>query len=120
MAGEWGVGVYAPNTLSQWTYYKTSSADSVPAGIVAFNRGGLIEVWYGKSELGQAGRLVLARGFTIVNHSTVSLAIPAGNPWGVTVSADQHVWLADTANNLLYELTPPYVYQLYSPSLVRQ
>ncbi len=114
------VGVYAPNTLTQWEYYSSSSTESAPAGIVAFDRGGLIEVWYGESNTGLVGRLGLARGFSAVRRNTVPLATPAGNPWGVTVASDQHIWLADTANHLLYELTPPYVYQLYSPVMARQ
>jgi len=114
------VGVYAPNTLTRWEYYSSSSSTSAPAGIVTFEREGLIEVWYGENSTGLAGRLGLVQGFSAVRRNTVPLATPAGNPWGVTVAADQHIWLADTANNLLYELTPPYVYQLYSPSTARQ
>ena len=109
------VGRYSPTTVSSWIWYNTPTSDSRPAKLIVFDSTDRREVWVTESATGTAGRIQLLNGFEVVKREPAHLANPAGEPWGITLTPNQHIWIADAGRNMLYELTPPYIYNLYFP-----
>jgi streptogramin lyase len=100
------VGRYAPGTLGLWAWYATTGPNSGPSGITTFVANGAREVWFAEGQAGNAGRLQIMRGFALLRSEWAPL--DGGQPAGITVDADRHIWVADAARNVIYEVTPPY------------
>lgn len=108
------VGRFTPTTVSIWVWFDTPSPDSGPAGLLTFkDEAGALQLWLTESNIGSIGRLQIANGFEITNREKVGPNTPAGSTWGIIRTADQHIWVADTGRNLLYELTNPYIHRVY-------
>lgn len=107
------VGRYNPTTVSSWIWYNTPTRNSRPAKVIVFDSTDRREVWVTESAVGSVGRIQLLNGFEVVKREAVQLATPAGEPWGIILTPDQHIWVADSGRNMLFELSPPYIYNLY-------
>jgi virginiamycin B lyase len=117
------VGRYAPGTLGQWGWFNTPTANSGPAGIVTFVDGATREVWFAESQSATAGRIQTFSGFSVRKRESIPLARTApttSRPWGITVDSNRHIWVADLGRNLVYELTPPYIYRIYLATVFGQ
>jgi streptogramin lyase len=119
------VGRYTPTTVSTWIWFNTPSynpetpyIETGPAGVLVFdNAQGIRQVWVTESELGSAGRIEIVNSFQVANRERLALATPPGAPWGIILAPDEHIWIADTSRNVLYEVTEPYIYRLYAASI---
>lgn len=105
--GSGAVGRYAPGTVSQWAWYSASAPDSAPTGIATFDTPAGREVWFAESAIGAVGRL-MTTGFRLDRSETFPVAVDEpSRPWGVVVDSDQHIWIADTQRNVIYETVTP-------------
>ena len=108
------VGRFSPTTVSIWIWFNTPSPNSGPAGVLTFkDEAGVLQLWFTESNLGSIARLQVANGFDITNREKLGPDTPAGSTWGIIRTADDHIWVADTGRNLLYELTDPYIHRVY-------
>lgn len=107
------VGRYNPTTVSSWIWYNTPTPNSRPAKLIVFNSADRREIWVTESAAGSVGRIQLVNGFEVAKREAAQLATPAGEPWGIVLTPNQHIWVADTERSMIYELSPPYIYNLY-------
>ena len=115
------VGRYTPTTNSIWIWFNTPSPESGPTGLLIFDDpSGVRQVWISESKTGSAGRIEIFNSFEVVNRDKLGLASPAGTPWGIIRAQDEHIWIADTSRNVLYEVAPPYIQQLYMASIHKE
>jgi streptogramin lyase len=107
------VGRFTPTTVSVWIWYDTPTPDGGPIGVLTFdNAMGIRQVWVTENRAGSIARLQIS-GFDLVDREKVGPTTPPGNPWGIILAPDRHIWIADTSRNVLYELAEPYIHKLY-------
>lgn len=113
--GSHRVGRYAPGTVTRWAWYDTPAPDSAPAGIATFDTLKGREVWFAQSNVGSVGRL-RTTGFRITHQESISPPVDQpGRLWGVAVDGDDHIWIADTTRQVIYETIVPL--QTYFPMI---
>jgi streptogramin lyase len=109
------VGRFTPTTVSIWIWFDTPTPNSGPAGLLTYkDENGILQVWLAESKTGTIGRLEIANGFEVTNRERLGPNTPAGSTWGIIRSADEHIWVADSGRNLIYELTKPYIHRIYA------
>jgi hypothetical protein len=77
-------------------------------------------VWVTENRTGTLGRLELVNGFEVINSEKLGPNTPAGNPWGIIRAPDEHIWVADSGRNLLYEITAPYIHRAYLGTVFKE
>jgi hypothetical protein len=108
------IGRYTVTTVSTWVWYDTPTPNSGPAGLLIFNDSdGVQQIWTTENLTGGAGRIQIINNFQVANQERLSLGSPPGNPWGIIRTEDEHIWIADTSRNVLYEVEPPYIFRNY-------
>ena len=105
---------FTPTTLSTWIPFDTPTPNSGPAGIIAFTDAqDVLQIWVAQHAAGSIGRVQIVNNFDVASQETVGSTTPPGNPWGVIRASNEHIWVADTTRNVLYEIKPPYIQYLY-------
>jgi streptogramin lyase len=112
--GSGRVGRFTVTTVSTWIWYDLPTPNSGPAGLLIFDDAdGVQQIWITENTTGGAARIQIVNNFQVANREQLNLGSPPGNPWGIIRAADDHLWIADTSRNVLYEVPPPYISRNY-------
>jgi len=114
------IGRYAPGTLALWRRFAAPMSAGQPAGLHIRGDSFSQQVWYTLTAGGAVGYFRTRNsGQLMTPHLNFPLPGRNSSPWGVTVSADGVVWIADSGANQLVEWLPPYYEPLYLPAIAR-
>jgi virginiamycin B lyase len=106
---------YAPGTLSLWRPYRLPTPNAGPGQLVFRPNGTIWEFWFVEINSQKVGQLrVLPTGEPLLLLDQ-PLPSTVGQPWGVAVDEEGHVWVTGNTGNAVAEWLPPYFKFAYLP-----
>lgn len=113
------IGRLALSTVGYFRWYRVGATNSEINGLTWLREGSRNKLWFTESNTGMAGLLVTKADGDTVSNWRFPMVSEGGAPFGIVVQPDGTVWVADSGNDLLLRWSPPYVYSIYLPVIMR-
>lgn len=113
------IGRLALSTVGYFRWYRVGGTSSEIDGLVWMREGTQNKLWFTESNTGMAGQLVTKADGDTVQNWRLPIVEEGGMPFGLVAQADGTVWVADSGNDLLLRWSPPYLYSVYLPIIMR-
>lgn len=102
------IGVYVPGTLALWSWYDLPTTNDGLTGLAFQDNGSSWAFWFTGRTSGNLGRLQVQTNGTLISIEQQLLPDSAGEPVGVAIDGDGHVWVTTRSNNAIVQWRPPY------------